>query len=262
MREQTWGFTTGDLDISRQNKSTERRKPRKPGLSAFLENSLNRLSQNWHAPCKDKITSAVTHPFWGPWYRQAENPLLYTRNPYRSQRRVPAGLGNPGTGRPGIPSLTPGLITLPATSPTRFGNLGTGRPGIPSLTPGLITLTATSPTRFGNLGTGRPGIPSLHRAQRDQRGPHAFGNLGTGRPGLPLFTPGPAQSAPRPHAFGDLGTGRPGIPSFIPRAAGAPGASARRPRCPTTRRAAPARRPRSAASLPQPPSPASWHPCR
>ncbi len=234
MRSWAWDFPVGDLDFFRKNISTKRRKPRKPGLSAFLENSLNRLSQNWHAPCKDKITSAVTHPFWGPWYRQAETPLLYTRNPYRSQRRVPPGLGNPGTGRPGIPSLTPGLITL----------------------------TATSPTRFGNLGTGRPGIPSLHRAQRNQRGPHAFGNLGTGRPGLPLFTPGPAQSAPRPHAFGDLGTGRPGIPSFIPRAAGSPGASARRPRCPTTRRAALLLRPRSAATLPQPPAPASWHPCR
>lgn len=208
MRSWAWDFPVGDLDFSRKNISTKRRKPRKPGLSAFLENSLNRLSRNWHAPCKDKIMSAVTHPFWGPWYRQAENPLLYTPNPYRSQRRVPAGLGNPGTGRPGIPSLTPGLITLTATSPTRFGNLGTGRPG------------------------------------------------------LPLFTPGPAQSAPRPHAFGDLGTGRPGIPSFIPRAAGSPGASARRPRCPTIRRAALLLRPRSAATLPQPPAPASWHPCR
>ena len=134
--------------------------------------------------------------------------------------------GDLGTGRPGIPSFTPRLITLTATSPTRFGDLGTGRPGIPSFTPRLITLTATSPPVSGTLVQAGRGFPLLHQAHR--------------------------AHSDEPARFGDLGTGRPGIPSFIPPADGSAASSAHRPCSRPTRHAAVAPLPGSAAT-PHPP---------
>ena len=95
---------------------------------------------------------------------------------------------------------TPPAITQALPS---FGDLGTGRPGIPSFTPRLITLTATSPPVSGTLVQAGRGFPLLHQAHRAHSDePARFGDLGTGRPGIPSFIPpadgSAASSAHRP----------------------------------------------------------------
>src|SRR5471032_3056136 len=94
---------------------------------ALSGNFFGTTSQFWHAPCNNPVTTQ----FRGPWYRQAENPL-FTPGVLDADRVAPhTRFGNLGTGRPGIPSLTP----KPLASP-RFGSPGTGRPGTPFFTPG------------------------------------------------------------------------------------------------------------------------------
>ncbi len=83
---------------------------------------------------------------------RSRTPLLYTGTHTAHSDESQNAFGNPGTGRPGIPSLTPGLIPLTATSPDAFGDLDTGRSRLPFFTPGLTPLTATSPkTLLGTL---------------------------------------------------------------------------------------------------------------
>ncbi|XUK65108.1 hypothetical protein ABMA08_01770 [Pseudomonas yamanorum] len=102
------------------------------GALRFLKRFFGATSQFWHAPCNNPVTTQ----FRGPWYRQAENPL-FTPGVLDANRVAPhTRFGNLGTGRPGIPSLTP----KPLASP-RFGSPGTGRPGTPFFTPGAYEAT-------------------------------------------------------------------------------------------------------------------------
>ena len=173
-------------------------------------------------------------------FRKGKSPVLRGFQPW-----IPATttfFSNIGT-PPAIPQARPS-----------FGNLGTGRPGIPSLTPGLITLTATSPPVLGTLVQAGRGFPLLHRAHHAHSDePNPFREPWYRQAGDSLFYTGLITlTATSPTRFGNLGTGRPGIPSFIPPADGSAASSARRPWSRPTRRAAVAPPPGSAAT-PHPP---------
>jgi len=122
-------------------------KPRIPGLFAVWSVFFRATWPVWHAPCNNPDTTQ----FRGPWYRQAENPLFTPGVLDANRVALHTAFGNLGTGRPGIPSLTP----KPLASP-RFGSPGTGRPGTPS----FIALGDGSPAASGHP----PPRPSTPRA--------------------------------------------------------------------------------------------------
>jgi len=85
--------------------------------------------------------------FWGPWYRQAGNPLLYTGTHRRQRRSARRAFGGLGTGRPGFPSFIPhaggsprASAPVPRSRPTRLAAggrppdsaTGPGPPGAPA----------------------------------------------------------------------------------------------------------------------------------
>ncbi|CRM11553.1 hypothetical protein [Pseudomonas sp. 24 R 17] len=107
------------------------------GALRFLEVFFGTPWPLWHAPCNNPCTTQ----FRGPWYRQAETPLFTPGVLDANRIALHTALGNLGTGRPGIPSLTP----KPLASP-RFGSPGTGRPGTPS----FIALGDGSPAASGH----------------------------------------------------------------------------------------------------------------
>jgi len=117
------------------------------GALRFLEKFFCTTQPLWHAPCNNPSTTQ----FRGPWYRQAENPLFTPGVLDANRVALHTAFGNLGTGRPGIPSLTP----KPLASP-RFGSPGTGRPGTPS----FIALGDGSPAASGHP----PPRPSTPRA--------------------------------------------------------------------------------------------------
>ncbi len=117
------------------------------GALRFLMKLFGTVWRVWHAPCNNPCTTQ----FRGPWYRQAENPLFTPGVLDANRVALHTAFGNLGTGRPGIPSLTP----KPLASP-RFGSPGTGRPGTPS----FIALGDGSPAASGH----RPPRPSTPRA--------------------------------------------------------------------------------------------------